>query len=179
VLARKRRKRPTVHRRRHKRPAWSKRDAELTPRQRVQKAKFLRALSFARRGKEDLANALRGLGIDAKQALTRTSAVRKVRQRLVPKRRDRIPRSLRFYEKGKMVHAEIANSEAASDIGRYWNAIAKLTETGSSRSLRRLRRQRLKDMDGRFHTLEKNPKIILELEARKPKLETFEIYRRR
>jgi len=136
-------------------------------------------LSVARSGKEDLANALSRLGIDPKQALTKTYAVRRVRQRLVPKLRDRIPRSLRFYEKGKLRHAEIANSEVASDIGRYWNAIGKLTDTGKSRALRSLKRGRFKDSQGHFHTLEKNPKVILELEKRKARPEDFEIYGRR
>jgi hypothetical protein len=133
----------------------------------------------ARSGKEDLANALSRLGIDPKQALTKTNAVRKVRQRLVPNLRDKIPRSLRFYEKGKLRHAEIANSEVASDIGRYWNAVGRLAERqGKSAALRRLRRKRFKDMDGAFHTLEKDPKVILKLEARRPVPELFEIYRR-
>jgi len=178
-LARKLRKGHSARRRRRrKRLAWSKRDAGLTPRQRLQKAKFLRALSLARTGKEDLASALSRLGIDPKQALTRTNAVRKVRQRLVPKLRDKIPRSLRFYEKGKLVHAVIANSEVASDIGRYWNAVAKLTETSKSTALRRLRRKRFKDMDGTVHTLEKDPKVILRLEERRPVPEIFPIYER-
>ena len=159
-------------------PIWSRPDRALTPRQRLQKASFLRALSVARSGKEDLANALSRLGIDPKQALTKTNAVRKVKQRLVPKLRDKIPRSLRFYEKGKLVHAEIANSEVSSDIGHYWNAIRELVETGKSKALRSLPRQRFKALDGCFHALEKNPKIVLELEARKPKPETFEIYER-
>lgn len=162
--------------RRRKRPAWSRRDRELTPKQRVQKAKFLRALSLARRGKEDLADALCKLGIDPRQVPAKTDAVKKRRGKLVPKVRDRIPRCLRFYEKGKLRHAEIASSEVASDIGRHWNAIGKLTETGKSRPLRILRRQRFKDLEGRFHTLEKNPKIILDLEERKPKRELFPIY---
>lgn len=157
-------------------PVWSRRDRELTPRQRLQKGKFLRALSLARRGKEDLANALSRLGIDARQALTKTNAVRRVRDRLVPKRHDKIARSLKFYERGKLRHAEIANSEVASDIGRYWNAVGRLAETGDSAALRRLGRQRFKDMDGTFHTLEKDPKIILELERRRPVPELFEIY---
>jgi hypothetical protein len=172
VLARERRKK------RRKRPAWCKRDADLTPRQRLQKAKILHALSLARTGKEDLANALSRLGIDPKQALTRTNVVRKVRDRLVPKLRDKIPRSLRFYERGKLRHAEIANSKVASDIGCYWNAVGRLAETGKSTALRRLRRKRFKDMDGAFHTLEKDPKIILELEARRPVPELFEVYKR-
>ncbi len=117
-------------------------------------------------------------GLDPRQVPTKTDAVKVVRGRLLPKVRDRIPRSLRFYEKGKLRHAEVANSLAASDIGRYWNAIRELTETGKSSALRRLRRQRFKDIDGRFHTLEKNPSGILRLEERRPKPEFFQIYKR-
>ena len=157
---------------------WNRRDRELTLRERARKAKFLRALSSARRGKEILEEGLRRRGIDLREALTKTDAVKVVKGRLLPKVRDRIPRSLTFYEKGKLQHAEIANSEVASDIGRYWSAIGKLTETGSSKPLRSLRRQRFKAMDGRYHTLEKDPRVILELEARKPAREVFEIYYR-
>jgi hypothetical protein len=150
--------------RRSKVPLWSRPDRALTPRQRAQKARFLRALSLARRGKETLEGNLSAQGIDLGQVLKKTDAVKKVRGKLLPRTHDRIPRSLKFYEKGKLVHAEVANSQVASDIGRYWNTIAELTETGKSRSLRTLRRRRFKDLKGRFHLLEKNPKIILELE---------------
>lgn len=58
----------------------------------------------------------------------------------------------------------------------YWSAIGKLTETGKSTALRKLRRQRFKAIDGKYHTLEKNPKTILELEKRRAKPEFFTIY---
>jgi hypothetical protein len=163
---------------RPKRPLWNRRDRELTPRQRAWKNKFLRAVSLARRAGPSLDEFLQQEGIDPNQVLDKTSAVKRVKGRLVPKVRDRIPRLMRFYERGKLCHAEIASSEAASDIGRYWNAIGKLTETGKSRPLRTLRRRRFKDLKGRFHTLEKNPKIILDLETRRPKRELLEIYER-
>lgn len=163
---------------RSKRPAWNRRDRELTPGQRALKAKFLRALSSARRGKEILEESLRRRGIDLHEALAKTDDVKIVKGRLLPKVRDRIPRSLTFYEKGKLQHAEIANSEVASDIGEYWSAIGKLTETGSSKPLRSLRRQRFKDLQGRFHRLEKDPQVILYLEARRPRRELFDIYQR-
>jgi hypothetical protein len=161
---------------RSKRPPWNRRDRELTPGERARKAKFLRALSSARRGKEILEEGLRRRGIDLALVLAKTDAVKRVKGRLVPKVRDRIPRSLTFYEKGKLQHAEIANSEVASDIGGYWSAVGKLTETGSSRALRSIRRQRFKDLQGRFHTLEKDAKVILDLEARRPKRELADIY---
>ena len=108
-------------------PIWSRPDRALTPRQRAQKARFLHALSLARRGKETLEENLSAQGINLEQVPKKTDALKKVRGKLLPRTRDQIPRSLKFYEKGKLVHAEIANSEAASDIGRYWNAIGKLT----------------------------------------------------
>jgi hypothetical protein len=83
---------------------------------------------------------------------------------------------MNFYEKGKLRHAEIANSDVASDIGRYWNAIGELTTTGKSKPLRSMKRLRFRDLKGHFHTLEKDPKIILELEVRRPKRELQEIY---
>jgi hypothetical protein len=133
---------------------------------------------MGRRAKVSLDEVLRQQGIDPNQILAKTSAVKRVKGRLVPKVRDKIPRSMRFYERGKLRHAEIAGSEVASDIGHYWNAIGRLTETGKSRPLRTLRRERFKDLKGHFHTLEKNPKIILDLEARRPKRELHEIYNR-
>jgi hypothetical protein len=85
---------------------------------------------------------------------------------------------MKIYEEGRLEHVEVANSDIASDIGLYWNAIADLTETGKSTTLRRLSRQRFRDLKGQWHRLEKDPKVILKLEARKPKPEQFEIYKR-
>ncbi len=98
------------------------------------------------------------------QVLRNTNAVKMHHGKLVPKTHDKIPRIMKAYEKGRLVHVEVASSEAASDIGRYWNAVAALTETGKSTALRRFPRMRFKDITGRFHTLERNPKVILELE---------------
>ncbi len=159
-------------------PPWSRRDRDLTARQRSDKAKLLEAISLDRREKESFETAIGRVGLDLKRILKNTDALKKVRGKYVPKVRDRIPRSLRFYEKGKLRHAEVANSQAASDIGQYWNAIRELTETGKSAALRSFKRQRFKDINGRFHTLEKDPQTLLALERRKPKPETFEIYRR-
>ncbi len=156
---------------------WDRRDGALTPRQRADKTKFLDALSSARRGIENLDNALKRRVLDPRQVSRKTDAVKMRAGKLVPKVRDRIPRSLKIYEKGKLKHVEIANSDTASDIGRYWNAVGILTETGKSIALRRFRRKRFKDINGRYHIYERDPKVILELETRKPKPEFFEIYK--
>jgi len=163
---------------RSKWPLWDRRDRKLSPKHRAWKTKFLRAVSLARRSKANLDEFFRQEGIDPNQVLAKTSVVKRVKGRIVPKVRDTIPRSMRFYENGGLRHAEIANSEVASDIGHYWNVIGELTETGKSRPLRSLKRRRFKDLQGHFHTLEKDPKMILDLEARRPKRELHEIYAR-
>jgi len=157
-------------------PIWDRRDEDLNPKQRAKKASFLAAQSIARRDRVNLIDAIGDRGLDLAEVLRSTSSVKIVHGKIMPKKRDRIPRSLKFYEKGRLRHAEIANSDVASDIGKYWNAIGKLTETGKSQALRSLRRHRFKDINGRIHTFEKEPKIILKLEARKPKPESFTIY---
>jgi len=157
---------------------WDRNNGDLSSKQRTQKAKFLHAVSLARRNKTSLDEALQNEDLNHLQVLKNTHAVKKRHGELVPKVRDRIPRSMKFYEKGELAHVEVANSEVASDIGRYWDAIADLTEKGKSTTLRRLSRKRFKDITGRFHTLERDPRVILELEAHKPKPEMFEIYKR-
>jgi hypothetical protein len=165
-----------VHKRSRRAKLWDRRDGALTPRQRADKSKFLNALSPARRGIEILENALKQRGLDPKQVVKKTNAIKIRNGKLVAKVRDRIPRSMKIYEHGKLRHVEFANSKIASDIGHYWNAIGTLTETGKSRALRSLKRRRFKDINGHWHTLEKDPKVVLELEARAPKHEGFEIY---
>lgn len=158
---------------------WDRRDSQLRPKQRLEKAKALRALSLTRRRRlGSLTEAFKQQRLDPSQALNKTTAVMTKHGQLVPKARDRIPRTMKIYERGRLTHLEIANSEVASAIGRYWDAIADLTETGKTTSLRKLRRQRFRDIKGRIHRLEMNPKVILELETRKPKPEMFEIYKR-
>jgi hypothetical protein len=158
-------------------PLWDRRDRDLSSKQRRKKAAFLEAQSLARRGKVSLDEALKQRKLHRTEALRNTSSVKIVHGKLVPKVSDKTPRSLRIYEKGKRSHVEVANSRVASDIGRYWNAVGILTETGNSKALRYLHRQRFKDIHGRIHTLEKDPKVILELEARKPKPESIPIYK--
>jgi hypothetical protein len=165
-------------RRTGKPPLWDRRDSKLAPSQRAQKAEFLSALSLARAEKRDLQDYLKRKRLSTSDVLKKTSAVKMRHGRLVPKAHDCIPRSMKIYENRKLVLVEVANSNIASDIGRYWNAVGKLTEKGKSRDLRKLRRRKFRDIQSHYHTFERDPKVILQLEARKPKPEQFEIYKR-
>jgi ribosomal protein L21E len=158
---------------------WDRRDSHLKPAQRLEKQKGLRALSLVRTGKvSDLAEAFKQQGLDPLKAFRKTTAVNLRRGKLAPKTSDKIPRSMKIYEEGKLVHVEVASSETASSIGHYWNTIGDLIETGKSSSLRKFQQRKFKDIRGHYHTFERNPKVILKLEERKPKPEVFEIYKR-
>jgi len=83
-----------------------------------------------------------------------------------------------IYERGRKIIVEIQSSKTASMIGEYHNRVKQFLDTGRSSFLRETPKKRFKDMKRRTHTLETRPKAILELKAREPTPEFFEIYRR-
>jgi len=82
------------------------------------------------------------------------------------------------YEKGRTIIVEIASSKTASLIGEYHNRVKQFLDTGKSSFLREIPKKRFKDSKRRAHTLETRPKVILEIKAREPTPEFFEIYGR-
>jgi hypothetical protein len=83
-----------------------------------------------------------------------------------------------IYERGRKIIVEVADSRIASLIGEYHNRVKQFLDTGRSSFLREIPKKRFKDMKRRTHTLETRPKAILEIKAREPTPEFFEIYRR-
>ena len=83
-----------------------------------------------------------------------------------------------IYEKGRKIIVEVADSRIASLIGEYHNRVKQFLDTGKSSFLREIPKKRFKDIKHRTHTLETRPKVILEIKAREPTPEFFEIYRR-
>jgi hypothetical protein len=80
------------------------------------------------------------------------------------------------YEKGRKVIVEVADSRIASLIGEYHNRVKQFLETGKTSFLRELPRKRFKDIKGRVHTLETDPKGVFAIKQREPTPEFFEIY---
>jgi hypothetical protein len=158
-------------------PIWRRTWNQLTPEQRRIQEKSLEALSLVRREKLSLWKASEQVGLHPGTVRRNTSAFRKVRLRWNAKPLDRIPRVMVTYEKGRKSIVEIANSRTASLIGEYHNRVRQFLDTGKSSFLRELPRKRFKDIKGRTHTLETNPKAVLAVEARDPLPEFREIYR--
>jgi len=139
--------------------------------------KSLEALSLVRREKLSLREAAKRVGLEPQTVIQNTNAFRKVHGRWRAKSFDRIPRTMIIYEKGRKIIVEIADSRTASLIGEYHNRVKQFLETGKSSFLRELPRKRFRDIKGKTHTLETNPKAIYRIKAREPTPEYFEIYK--
>jgi hypothetical protein len=81
-----------------------------------------------------------------------------------------------IYEKGHKVFVEVADSRIASLIGEYHNRVKQFLDTSKSSFLRELPRNEFKDINGRVHTLETDPKLVSAIKQREPTPEFFEIY---
>jgi len=180
----KRGKRAKRYRRKVKRPRrvapiWKRRWKQLTTVQRRVREKSLEALSIVRREKLSLREAAKRVGLESITVDRNTHALRRTRGRLRVKSLDRIPRPpLLIYEGGRKVFVEVSDSRTASLIGKYHNQVKQFLVTGRSEFLSELPTIHFRDIDGRPHTLETNPKAVLALKQRESTPEFFEIYRR-
>lgn len=159
------------------RPVWTLLNKALTPRQRLARKKSLEAVSLVRREKLGLREAAKQVGLTSETIIKNTNAFRKVRGRWTANSVDHIPRVMVIYEKGRKKTIEVTDSRIASLIGEYHNRVKQFLETGKSSFLRELSKKQVKE-HGRIHILETRPKTVLEIKAREPKPEFFEIYHR-
>ena len=155
---------------------WKKRSEKQTPEQRRIREKSLEALSLVRREKLSLRKASKRVGLAPETIRRNTNAFRKVRGRWKAKAFDRIPRTMLIYEKGRKVIVEITDSRIASLIGEYHNLIKEFLDTGNSSFLQKLPKKRFRDIHGKLHTLETDPKNCFRIKEREPKPEFFQIY---
>ena len=89
---------------------------------------------------------------------------------------DKIPREMIISENGKEILIIVKNSKDASKIGQYHNAKRQFLESGNSSSLKKFKKIKIKDADGKIHQFETSPKKIIEIEDRKEEPEFFDIY---
>lgn len=174
---RRRTSRKSRKRRRVAIPVWKRINRQLTPTERSLREKSLKALALVRREKLNLRDAAEQVGLEPETVIGNTNAFRKIRGEWTPTTFDHIARPMVIYEKGRKIIVEIADSRIASSIGEYFNVVKKFLNTGQSEFLREVPRKRFKDLQGKYHTLEMDPRAILAIKAREPKPEFFEIYR--
>ena len=154
--------------------AWS----VLTPRQKLFRKRSLEVLSESRKSKGSLSKIARKNEISPSAVIHNTNAFRKKRKRWIPRKFDRIPRMMIINENGKASSIEVNDSRIASKIGRYHSKIREFLNTGDNKKLSKFKNVKIKDSKGVVHTLETNPKQIIEISERVEEPEFPEIYRR-
>lgn len=153
---------------------WSK----LSPSQRVTRTNALEVLRQMRQGKS-FTKALKQRDLNRKTILKHLgNSITKKGSRWIPKSLDRIQREMSIYSNGKRKSIIVTNSKDASKIGEYFASVRRFLETRNSKYLRKFKKMKIKDANGKIHKFETSPKKILEIEERKENREFFEIYER-
>jgi len=148
----------------------------LKPEQKEIRVRSLEVLSEIRSTKKSLTKIARQKGISPKTVLHNTHAFKKVNRRWVPKKFDKIPRSMIINENGKKVSIEINDSRHASTIGKYHNAVKEFLNTGNKKNLSRFSKKKIKDSNGKTHSFETKPKKIISIEEKVEEPEFMDVY---
>lgn len=152
--------------------SWRK----LTPRQKSTRAKSLTVLVQSRRTKKSPSVIAREHGTSFKTVQRNTNAFKKVNGKWVPKRFDKVSRSMLISEKGKLQSIEVNDSRHARTIGRYHNAVKFYLDTGDSSRLKKFSKKKIKDSDGNVHSFETRLETVEEINERIEEIEFFEVY---
>jgi len=99
--------------------SWSK----LTPRQKSTRIKSLTVITQSKKTNKTASVIARENNISFKTVQNHTNAFKKVNGKWIPKRFDKVSRSMLISEKGKLRSVEVLDSRHARTIGRYHNAV--------------------------------------------------------
>jgi len=148
----------------------------LRPSEKVLRKTSLSVLNRIRRG-ENPRNIINDSQISEKNLLKHLGNNIKIKNNIIKvTKTDKIPRLMIISENGKEVPIIVKNSKDASKIGEYHNAKRQFLETGKSSGLKKFKKIKIKDTDGKSHQFETSPKKIIEIEDRKEEPEFFDIY---
>ena len=152
--------------------SWNK----LTPRQKNTRIKSLAVITQSKKTRKSLSVIAKEHGISFRTVQNHTNAFKKVNGKWVPKRFDKVSRSMLISEKGKLRSVEVSDSRHARTIGRYHNAVKFYLDTGDSSKLKKFSKRKIKDSDGKLHSFETRLKTVEEINERIEEIEFFEVY---
>jgi hypothetical protein len=148
----------------------------LSPAGKALRVKALEVLRLMR-NKFHLTSASRQVGIGFRAAKAELKgSIYKRRGRWKAKPQDKIERGLVIYERGRIRHIIVKNSDEATVIGQYFNDIKKVLETGDLTLLSKYKKHPITDAKGRKHKLELRLEAIKEIELAREDVEMADIY---
>lgn len=148
----------------------------LSPKEQLARERALEVLSQARRSRLSLSKLGKEHGISVKSVLKATRGFKKVKGRWKAKKIDHISRIIAINENGKELFIEVTDSRYATLIGKYHSSVKEYLNTGNTDVLVDFEDKRVKDSSGKWHTLETNPSVIREINARREEPEFYDIY---
>lgn len=157
-------------------PVYKKPWGKLTPRQKMFRKRSLEALSMSRKSSQSLSKIAKRLGLSVKTVINNTNAFKKINRKWIPKKFDKVSRSMLTSEAGKMKSLEVSDSRHARTIGQYDNAVGHYLRTGDSAKLKKFSKKKIKDSHGVIHSFETRVQIVQELNQTIEELEFFEVY---
>ncbi|WP_182130919.1 hypothetical protein [Nitrosopumilus sp. b3] len=155
----------------HKKP-WNK----LTPRQKSTRKKALAVITQSKKSKRPVSIIARENEISLSTVQKHTNAFKKVKGRWIPKKWDKVSRSVTIVENGKFRSVQVSDSRHSTTIGRYHNAVRHYLNTGDSSKLKKFKKKKIRDSNGKLHSFETRLKIIEEIHESIEEIEFFEVY---
>lgn len=162
--------------RRKKIPVYKKPWSALSPRQKMFRKRSLEVLAKSRKSSKSLSKIAKQFGMSVKTVINNTNAFKKINRKWIPKKFDKISRSMVLSEGGKMKSIETSDSRHARTIGQYDNAVGYYLSTGDSAKLEKFSKRKIKDSDGKVHSFETRLKTVQEIHKRIEEIEFFEVY---
>lgn len=151
----------------------------LTPRQRSQYEDAIEVLRLMRND-ATIKDATKKVGISISTAKKYIESSLKTKNKiLVPKVTDNLIREMRIYENGEEKWILVRKLAKASKIGKYLSATGQLIDKNNKEALKQFEGRKVKDIYGKFHTFETNPKKISDIFEKREEPEFFTIYKRR
>jgi len=157
-------------------PIYKKSWIDLTPRQKSVREKSLEILSIAKKSKQSLSEIAKKNHVSVRTVINNTNAFKKINNKWIPKKFDRISRVIKINENGTEKSIEINDSRIASSIGSYHNAVKQFLSTGDLKHLKKFAKIKVRDSNGKMHKLETNKRKIIEINERIEEPEFYEIY---
>lgn len=148
----------------------------LTPKQKSTRTKALKVITQSKRTKKLPRVIAKENGISFSTVINHTNAFKKVDGKWVPKRFDKVSRSIVISENGKLRSVQVSDSRHASTIGRYHNAVKFYLDTSDSTKLKKFSKKKIRDSDGKLHSFETRLKKVVAIFETIEEMEFFEVY---
>src|SRR5437899_11346749 len=133
-----------MNRRKEKIPIYRRSESSLTKKQKLLRERSLVVLSQSRKTGKSPTRIARQIGISFRTVQNHTHAFKKVNAKLIPKKFDKIQRTMLTAENGKLRSITVSDSRHARTIEMYHNAVKQYLNTSNTSKLKKFTKKRIR-----------------------------------